>query len=97
MWVDRTRLLAARGRLGQAAHAGELSRVTPVRAALPAAAGGSPPSWVVNATFGEEDPAISIHGAVQHGIATATERGLVAAVVRDADCHSISPARSPTG
>jgi pyruvate/2-oxoglutarate dehydrogenase complex dihydrolipoamide acyltransferase (E2) component len=52
---------------------------------------------VVNATFGEEDPAISIHGAVQHGIATATERGLVAAVVRDADCHSISPARSPTG
>jgi 2-oxoisovalerate dehydrogenase E2 component (dihydrolipoyl transacylase) len=88
-WVDCTQLLDARDRLTQAAHdAGEPPVVTPFALLCRLLVEALRRHLVLNATFIEEGPVISIHGAVHLGIATATERGLIVAVARDADRRS---------
>jgi 2-oxoisovalerate dehydrogenase E2 component (dihydrolipoyl transacylase) len=89
IWVDCTQLLATRDRLDEAAgDAGQPPVITPFALLCRLLVEALRRHRLLNATFVEDGPAIRIHGAVHLGIATATERGLVVAVVRDADRRS---------
>jgi len=86
IWVDCTQLLATRDRLDEAAGAaGQPPVITPFALLCRLLVEALRRHRVLNATFVDEGPAIRIHGAVHLGIATATGRGLVVAVARDAN------------
>jgi pyruvate dehydrogenase E2 component (dihydrolipoamide acetyltransferase) len=94
--ADCTRLLEVRASLNE--HASRLGlepAVTPfsLLARFVVQALGANP--MLNSTFDEEVPEIRIHEQVHLGIGTATERGLVVTVVRDAGrlgVHNLSSA-----
>jgi 2-oxoisovalerate dehydrogenase E2 component (dihydrolipoyl transacylase) len=89
IWVDCTQLLATRDRLDEAARdPGQPPVITPFALLCRLLVEALRRHRVLNASFVEDGPAIRIHGAVHLGIATATERGLVVAVVREANRRS---------
>lgn len=87
--VDCTRLLEVRATLNAAAERRGLGTpVTPfaLLCRLLVQAIGSAP--VLNSTYDEDGPAIRVHEAIHLGIGTATDRGLLVTVVRDARSRS---------
>jgi 2-oxoisovalerate dehydrogenase E2 component (dihydrolipoyl transacylase) len=83
--VDCTRLLDARDRLNaHAATRGLDGVVTPFTLLAHLAVVAVRASPKVNAMFEPAGPAVRLHDALHLGIATATDRGLVVTVVRDA-------------
>jgi 2-oxoisovalerate dehydrogenase E2 component (dihydrolipoyl transacylase) len=89
VWVDCTELLAVRRRLdGAAQSVGRPPVVMPFALLCRLLVDALRSQRRLNSTFVEDGPEIRVHGAVHLGIGTATERGLVVAVVRDADRRS---------
>jgi 2-oxoisovalerate dehydrogenase E2 component (dihydrolipoyl transacylase) len=89
VWVDCTELLAVRRRLdGAAQSAGRPPVVTPFALLCRLVVDALRSQRLLNSTFVEDGPEIRVHGSVHLGIGTATERGLVVAVARDADRRS---------
>jgi pyruvate dehydrogenase E2 component (dihydrolipoamide acetyltransferase) len=87
--VDCTRLLALRVALNEAATAGgKQAPITPFALLCRLAVHALRAAPVLNATFDESVPEIRINHSVHLGIGTATDRGLLVAVVRDADRRS---------
>ncbi|MGD9798518.1 MAG: dihydrolipoamide acetyltransferase family protein [Acidimicrobiia bacterium] len=87
--VDCTRLLEVRAELNAAAERRGLGTpVTPFGLLCRLFVQALRAAPVLNASFDESGPAITTYDAVHLGIGTATDRGLLVTVVRDADRRS---------
>jgi len=87
--ADCTRLLEVRGVLNAAADkAGHEPVITPFSLLCRLVVQSLRANRMLNATFVEEGPEIRVRGAIHLGIGTATERGLLVPVVRDAQARS---------
>jgi pyruvate dehydrogenase E2 component (dihydrolipoamide acetyltransferase) len=87
--VDCTRLLDVRATVNEVARRRDPdANITPfaLMCKFAVLALGSVP--MLNASFDESQPSISIHDVIHLGVGTATERGLMVAVVRDAQRRS---------
>ncbi|WP_018636305.1 dihydrolipoamide acetyltransferase family protein [Parafrankia elaeagni] len=83
--VDCTRLLEVRARLATAAEqAGAPKVITPFALIARLLVQTLVAHPELNSTFVEDGPAIRRHGSVHLGVGTATDRGLLVVVVRDA-------------
>lgn len=83
--VDCSRLLALRDRLnGAEARSGVEPVVTPFALICRFVVGALVSNPLLNSTFLDDGPAVRLHDTVHLGVATATERGLLVPVVRDA-------------
>jgi pyruvate dehydrogenase E2 component (dihydrolipoamide acetyltransferase) len=83
--VDCSRLLALRDRLNDAeARSGAGPVITPFALICRFVVDALVSNPLLNSTFLDDGPAIRLHDEVHLGVATATERGLLVPVVRDA-------------
>jgi pyruvate dehydrogenase E2 component (dihydrolipoamide acetyltransferase) len=88
--ADFTRLIEVRARLNTAAERrGHAATITPFSLVAYMAVQALIENPILNATYVDNVPEIKLHPAVHLGIGTATERGLVVAVVKDASSRSV--------